>query len=173
MIIRLQPPPAPRLAAAVVALVASPAAFAQAPPQPLRVILPVGPGSGVDIIVRSAQPSLSRALGGQPVVIENLPGAGGITGTQALIKAAPRRQHDRLRLQQPRRQPERLQEDAVRRLADVTPITVVGGSPFVLVVNPSQGAGDERQGTADLSQGQARRLQLRLVRQWHHHPPGR
>ena len=56
---------------------------------PLRVILPVGPGSGVDVIARSAQNALSKALGGQPVVIENLPGAGGITGTLSLIKAAP------------------------------------------------------------------------------------
>ncbi|WP_306723604.1 tripartite tricarboxylate transporter substrate-binding protein, partial [Gulbenkiania mobilis] len=54
---------------------------------PLRVILPVGAGSGADTIVRSAQTALVRSLGGQPVVMENLPGAGGITGTQALVKA--------------------------------------------------------------------------------------
>ncbi len=62
---------------------------AQSNSTPLRVILPVGAGSGVDTIVRAAQNALSKALGGQAVVIENLPGAGGITGTQALIKAAP------------------------------------------------------------------------------------
>ncbi len=33
--------------------------------------------------------TLTKALGGQPVVIENLPGAGGITGTSAIVKAAP------------------------------------------------------------------------------------
>jgi hypothetical protein len=40
----------------------------------MRVILPVGAGSGVDTIMRAAQNDLSKALGGQPVVIENLPG---------------------------------------------------------------------------------------------------
>src|SRR5690348_7125367 len=50
---------------------------------PIRVILPIGAGSGVDTIMRAAQNDLSKALGGQPVVIENLPGAGGITGTTA------------------------------------------------------------------------------------------
>lgn len=55
---------------------------------PLRVILPVSAGSGVDVIMRSAQIALSKALGGQPVVIDNMPGAGGITGTQAIVRAA-------------------------------------------------------------------------------------
>ena len=92
-------------------------AHAQAPvtDKPLHAILPVGAGSGVDTIVRSVAPSLSKALGGQPVVIENLPGAGGITGTQAIVKARAGRQHDRRRVEQPRDQPERLQEAAVRR----------------------------------------------------------
>ena len=61
--------------------------FAQT--KPLHAILPVGPGSGVDTIIRALGPSLDKALNGQPVVIENLPGAGGITGTQAVVKAAP------------------------------------------------------------------------------------
>ena len=92
------------------------AASAQTPPStPLRVILPVGAGSGVDTIMRAAQAALTKALGGQPVVIENLPGAGGITGTQAIVKARARRQHHRRGVEQPRRQPERLQEDAVRQ----------------------------------------------------------
>ena len=51
--------------------------------KPLRVILPVGPGSGVDTIIRAAGPALSKSLG-QPVVIENLTGAGGIIGTTAI-----------------------------------------------------------------------------------------
>ena len=56
--------------------------------KPLRVILPVGPGSGVDTIIRAAAPALSKSLG-QPVVVENLTGAGGIIGTTAITKAAP------------------------------------------------------------------------------------
>ncbi|HEY8357393.1 MAG TPA: tripartite tricarboxylate transporter substrate-binding protein, partial [Ramlibacter sp.] len=63
-------------------------AFAQGSTQPLRVILPFGAGSGVDGLVRTAQNAMSKAMGGRPVVIENLPGAGGITGTQQLVRAA-------------------------------------------------------------------------------------
>jgi tripartite-type tricarboxylate transporter receptor subunit TctC len=53
---------------------------------PLKVILPVGPGSGVDVIVRSAQAALSKALNDQAVVIENIAGAGGITGLDSFLK---------------------------------------------------------------------------------------
>jgi tripartite-type tricarboxylate transporter receptor subunit TctC len=52
------------------------------------MILPVGAGSGVDTIMRPSQGELSKALG-TSVVIENLPGAGGITGTSALVKPRP------------------------------------------------------------------------------------
>ena len=82
------------LAAAIGALsaLAYPPAWAQAPNphagKPLRVVLPVGPGSGVDTIIRAAGPALSKSLG-QPVVIENVTGAGGIIGTTAIVKAAP------------------------------------------------------------------------------------
>ncbi|HZW72622.1 MAG TPA: tripartite tricarboxylate transporter substrate binding protein, partial [Caldimonas sp.] len=71
------------LAALAAPLAAAPAHAADRPP--LRVILPVSPGSGVDVIVRTVGPALSNKLGGQAVVVENLPGAGGITGTSALV----------------------------------------------------------------------------------------
>lgn len=104
--------------------------------RPLRVILPVGPGSGVDVIMRSAQNALSRALGGQPVVIENLPGAGGITGTQALVKAAPDGNTIAVVSNNHAVNPSVFRKMPYDGLADITPITIVGGSPFVLVVNP-------------------------------------
>jgi len=47
---------------------------------PLRVILPLSAGSGVDVIVRTAQAALSKALKGQPVKVENIPGAGAYRG---------------------------------------------------------------------------------------------
>jgi tripartite-type tricarboxylate transporter receptor subunit TctC len=104
---------------------------------PLRVILPVGAGSGVDVIVRSAQVALSKALGGQPVVIENLPGAGGITGTQALVKAAPDGNTIAFVSNNHAVNPSVFKKLPYDSLADITPITIVGGSPFVLVVNPA------------------------------------
>jgi tripartite-type tricarboxylate transporter receptor subunit TctC len=105
---------------------------------PLRVILPVGPGSGVDVIARSAQNALSKALGGQPVVIENLPGAGGITGTQSLIKATPDGNTIAFVSNNHSVNPSVFKKMPYDSLNDITPITVVGGSPFVLVVNPAK-----------------------------------
>jgi tripartite-type tricarboxylate transporter receptor subunit TctC len=105
---------------------------------PLRVILPLSAGSGVDVIVRSAQPSLSRALGGRPVVVENLPGAGGITGTQALINAAPDGNTIAFVSNNHAVNPSVFRKLPYDSLADITPITIVGGSPFVLVVNPAK-----------------------------------
>lgn len=108
------------------------------PSAPLRVILPVGPGSGVDVIARSAQNALSKALGGQPIVIENLPGAGGITGTQSLIKAAPDGNTIAFVSNNHSVNPSVFKKMPYDSLNDITPITVVGGSPFVLVVNPAK-----------------------------------
>lgn len=105
---------------------------------PLRVILPVGPGSGVDVIARSAQNALSKALGGQPVVIENLPGAGGITGTQSLIKAVPDGNTIAFVSNNHAVNPSVFKKMPYDSLNDITPISVVGGSPFVLVVNPAK-----------------------------------
>lgn len=124
-------------AVAVGATLAAPAVLAQAT-APLRVILPVGPGSGVDVIARSAQNALSKALGGQPIVIENLPGAGGITGTQSLIKAMPDGNTIAFVSNNHAVNPSVFKKMPYDSLNDITPITVVGGSPFVLVVNPAK-----------------------------------
>ncbi|MDM0088699.1 MULTISPECIES: tripartite tricarboxylate transporter substrate binding protein [unclassified Variovorax] len=105
---------------------------------PLRVVLPVGAGSGVDTIMRSAQVALSKALGGQPVVIENLPGAGGISGTQAVVKAAPDGNTVGVVSNNHAVNPSVFKKMPYDGIADLTPITVIGGSPFVLVVNPAK-----------------------------------
>lgn len=128
------------LALATAALATGFTTFAQAQNSsaPLRVILPVGAGSGVDVIVRSAQTALSKALGGQPVVVENLPGAGGITGTQALVKAAPDGNTIAVVSNNHAVNPSVFKKLPYDSLGDITPITIVGGSPFVLVVNPAK-----------------------------------
>lgn len=131
------------LALSVAGLAASLPALGQAqnppaPAAPLRVILPVGAGSGVDVIVRSAQVALSKALGGQAVVIENLPGAGGITGTAALVKAAPDGNTVAFVSNNHAVNPSVFKNLPYDSLNDITPISVVGGSPFVLVANPQR-----------------------------------
>lgn len=114
------------------------AGAAVADPSAVRVILPVGAGSGVDTIVRAAQGALSRSLGGAPVVIENLPGAGGITGTQAIVKAAPDGLTIGIVSNNHAVNPSVFKKMPYDGIADLTPVSVVGGSHFVLVVNPAR-----------------------------------
>jgi tripartite-type tricarboxylate transporter receptor subunit TctC len=104
---------------------------------PMRVILPVGPGAGVDSIVRTAQNALAKHLN-QPVVIENLPGAGGVTGTAALVKAAPDGNTIAFVSNNHAVNPSVFKKLPYDSLNDITPISVVGNSPFVLVVNPQK-----------------------------------
>ena len=70
-------------------LAASPAAAQQPwPAKPIRFIAPSPAGTSPDLIARMAAERLSKAYG-QPFVVENIPGAGGILATRTLVGAAP------------------------------------------------------------------------------------
>ncbi len=58
------------------------------PSKPVRVIVPVTPGSAIDIVARTISDQLSAQLG-QPFVVENRTGAGGTIGAAAVAKADP------------------------------------------------------------------------------------
>src|SRR6185503_12637219 len=66
------------------------AAWAQQawPAKPLRLVVPFTPGSGTDIMARTVAEKLSGQLG-QPVLIENRPGAGGTIGVAAVARSDP------------------------------------------------------------------------------------
>jgi tripartite-type tricarboxylate transporter receptor subunit TctC len=64
------------------------AAAADFPTKPLKLIVPFPPGGLLDNVGRALAPSLSAQLG-QPVVVENRPGAAGMIGADAAVKAAP------------------------------------------------------------------------------------
>ena len=73
----------------VVLAVAAQLAFAQAwPTKPIKWIVPFAPGGTTDILARTIGEKLSVALG-QPVIVENKPGAGGGLGADFVAKAAP------------------------------------------------------------------------------------
>lgn len=80
-----------RLASALAigwALLATAAHAQDFPNRPLRLIVPQGPGGGSDVGARIVAERLARALG-QPIVVENRPGAGGVIGVDAAAKSAP------------------------------------------------------------------------------------
>jgi len=73
----------------LVLLLFSSGALAQSyPSKPLRWIVPTGPGSAVDVNARRVAPKLGEALG-QPVVVENRPGANSMIGAREAARAAP------------------------------------------------------------------------------------
>jgi tripartite-type tricarboxylate transporter receptor subunit TctC len=78
------------LAACALALLAAPAAHAQPafPSRPLRIIVPFTPGGSSDVLARAIGVEIGKTLG-QPVVIDNVPGAGGSLGAERAAKAAP------------------------------------------------------------------------------------
>jgi tripartite-type tricarboxylate transporter receptor subunit TctC len=112
--------------------------------QHVRMILPVSAGSGVDTIARAAGPALSRALGAQ-VVIENLPGAGGVTGTAAIVKAPANGHTIGLVSNNHVINPSVYSKMPFDSLEDITPISVIGTTPLVLVVNPKVPAKDVKE----------------------------
>src|SRR5262245_36335622 len=82
------------MAAAAACLSLVPTALAQGestggyPIRPIKVIVPFTPGSVTDILARTLSDRLAAGVG-QPVVVENRPGAGGTIGTGVVAKSAP------------------------------------------------------------------------------------
>ena len=75
-------------AAAALALLACGPARAEWPDHPVRWIVPFAPGGANDLIARAAADGVSKRIG-QPVVIENKPGAGAAIGAEYVAKAKP------------------------------------------------------------------------------------
>lgn len=108
------------------------------PSKPIRYIVPFPPGGSSDLISRAIAPRLSERLG-QPIVIENKPGAGGMLGVDQVAKAAPDGHTIGLaaagalssNISLYPKMPFHPEKD----LAHVTPLAMI---PFFLVAHPSQ-----------------------------------
>ncbi|SCK26257.1 Tripartite-type tricarboxylate transporter, receptor component TctC [Variovorax sp. HW608] len=102
---------------------------------PVRFIVPASAGSGIDMQLRSVAPQMTKALG-QPLVVENIAGAGGIPGTQQIVRAAPDGNTLGWVSNNHAVNPSVFKKMPFDSLKDITPICVIGATPFVLVVNP-------------------------------------
>ena len=103
--------------------------------KPLRVILPLSAGSGADGAIRAIGPSIGHALG-QTLVVENLPGAGGITGTAQLVRAPKDGSTIAIISNNHVVNPSLYSNIPFDSIKDITPITIIGTTPFVLVASP-------------------------------------
>ena len=122
------------LACALPALAQSPAAY---PNKPIRAVVAFGTGGATDVIARIIAASMSQSLG-QPVIIENRPGADGIVAGEVVTKAAP----DGYTLffgtsTQVSALPFLRKNVPFDPLVDYTPIGGIGNNSFFWVVNPA------------------------------------
>jgi len=113
------------------------AAAADFPAKPIHLIVPFPPGGGNDTVARAIAQEVGPDLG-QPLIIDNRPGAGGSVGAELAAKApadgytlflagvGSHAVNPNLH--------KKLPYDAVK---DFTPITLIASAPSVLVVNPS------------------------------------
>ncbi len=112
--------------------------------KPVRFILPNAAGSGVDTIARVAQNALGKALG-HPVIIDNQPGAGGIVGLRALARSPADGSTLGIVSNNVVIFPSVLKSVPLDMPGDFTPISVVGYTPVVLVVNAKVAAKDAKE----------------------------
>ena len=164
------------LSAAIMAGVTAPALSADYPNRPVKFVVPSTPGGAIDILARIIAPKLS-AKWGQPVVIDNRAGAGGIIGTEAVAKSLADGHtlllvttgfvtNQMLYSRVPYTTP-----------GDFTPVTIIGVTPNILVAHPSVGVsslkelialGKAKPGTLNFGSsgvGSAGHLQMLLLTQ--------
>jgi tripartite-type tricarboxylate transporter receptor subunit TctC len=133
------------LAALVVALAASLAHAQQYPTKPIRLVVGFAPGGAADFVARALGDPLSRALG-QPIVIDNRPGAGSSIAAQIVAKAAP--DGYTMLIASPSSisvNPAMNPQIGYRPETDLVPISKVSASPLLLAVHPSLGVGSVRE----------------------------
>lgn len=128
-------------AAAACAALAAPAALAQDyPSKPIRIIVSFAPGGLTDLIARALQPRLQEGFG-QPVVIENKPGAGGTVAEGLLAKSAPDGYTLLLSADSVPANPHLIPHLPYDTFKDLTPVSLLARIPLVMLVNNQVPAG--------------------------------
>jgi len=132
---------APALAAAF--LLPGAAAAQDYPTKTVKIVAPVQPGGGVDLVARTVAEQLTKSLG-QTFIVENLSGGGGVIAAQAVAKAAPDGYTLMLGYVATHGTVPAVRKVAYDAVKDFTPIAMVAGTPNVLVIANSVPATDAR-----------------------------
>jgi tripartite-type tricarboxylate transporter receptor subunit TctC len=107
----------------------------QYPVKPVRVIVPFAPGGGSDILARQINPKLAEYLG-QPFVVDNRGGAGGLVGTEIAQKAPPDG-YTLITISGSYASNAALYKTSSTPATAVATIVEIGYSPFLVAVHPS------------------------------------
>ena len=113
----------------------APAAAQSYPSGPIRWLIGFPAGGTADMISRDIASELEKVLG-KPVIIENRPGANGLTATQALVAAKPDGQTLMMILSGHITNAFLYPNSGFDPLKDVTPVSLVASSPLAIIANP-------------------------------------
>jgi len=108
-------------------------AHAEFPDKPVRIVVPFAPGGGTDLIARTLGQGMSQALG-QPVIIDNKPGAGTVIGTDLVAKSAPDGYNLVIATLAHAVNPSLLSKLPYNNDTAFAPVSLIGRGPNVLVV---------------------------------------
>ena len=129
-----------RATAGALLLLAAPLSMAQAwPTRPIRLVVPFPPGGLIDNMARLVGSRLSQELG-QPVVIDNKPGAGGNVGA-AEVARAPADGYTLLMASPALTISPAVYKNLPYQPSQLAPVALLGRVPNVLLVNPASGIG--------------------------------
>jgi tripartite-type tricarboxylate transporter receptor subunit TctC len=126
----------PRLLALLFAFAGTPAHAQDYPSKSLRLIVPVAPGGGTDILGRLIARKLSEIYG-QQVVVDNRPGAGTVIGSDMLAKSPPDGYTLSVQINALAANHTLYAKLPYDTLKDFTPVILIASTPNVLVVHPS------------------------------------
>ena len=137
-------PPSAFILSCALALSATTTSAQQYPARPIRFVCPFAPGGGTDILARLLAQRLYEPLG-QPVIVDNRPGAGGVIGAEIAARSPADGYTIVLGSPGPLTINPALQKVPYDTLRDFAPITLAQISPFVLLVHPSVRANSVRE----------------------------
>jgi tripartite-type tricarboxylate transporter receptor subunit TctC len=124
---------------ALIALIAAAPAFAAYPEKPVRIVVTFAAGGASDIVARAISEPLARALG-QPVIVDNKPGAGGTIGGMEVVRSAPDGYTLMLSNSTPLSiGPFTLPKQPYDPVKQFTHVAMLGIAPVLIMANPKSG----------------------------------